>query len=591
MKVEEQILKNEENLQFTGNWFIDAGILGFANLIEEVYGWDLKKLQEMMIKEPEKVHYGYFPFGYLFYHSTLRNIYGEIQNIRREISKENGLNQKIKEIEKEIKNLSDEITKTNDEKEKRNQQNKLLKLNNKKSSKLQEKEKELFKIEGLNKKLIEEKRNFQTNVSSVADFSIWKKNEIRNYLPNFELKLPAIARNFYLFNSKEIRNNPNLAYRYLQLLCQENYEELYKFIREINPNSKKAKEGLSYEVYPDSTINPFLYSPGEFPNIGYTKPLETRKIKNLLKLSLPLFVSLLCFEHAFENYYEKGIFRNILFYTNNLDKCYYINKRIRIKKESAISRSNQQSLLKIVFASVFDELVEDKATFSLENMYLIEFEGVKQQKLNSVEYIGIPKLQASILLDDTIRDNLNNSIQFRSKNFKGNRYCWILEEFIKGKPLYPIILSHINLVINEDVYSNWSSSLYSLIIEAKILDFKPKNKKRTLFSDNYFDNYKSLINEIKDDIRFTSFSASLINQISKDADTKNRIAGELFDALKARDKNIFLNILLKNMNEVGELSANNNLNNWIFDKIIKNDVSFEMYGLVLTMNLLRGERK
>jgi len=29
-------------LKFTGNWFIDAGILGFVNLMEEVYGWDLR---------------------------------------------------------------------------------------------------------------------------------------------------------------------------------------------------------------------------------------------------------------------------------------------------------------------------------------------------------------------------------------------------------------------------------------------------------------------------------------------------------------------------------------------------------------------
>ncbi len=27
-------------LEFTGNWFVDAGILGFVNLMEEVYGWD-----------------------------------------------------------------------------------------------------------------------------------------------------------------------------------------------------------------------------------------------------------------------------------------------------------------------------------------------------------------------------------------------------------------------------------------------------------------------------------------------------------------------------------------------------------------------
>ena len=29
---------NNNKLEFTGNWFIDAGILGFVNLMEEVYG-------------------------------------------------------------------------------------------------------------------------------------------------------------------------------------------------------------------------------------------------------------------------------------------------------------------------------------------------------------------------------------------------------------------------------------------------------------------------------------------------------------------------------------------------------------------------
>lgn len=31
----EPLISNE--LQFTGNWFIGAGILGFVNLMEEVY--------------------------------------------------------------------------------------------------------------------------------------------------------------------------------------------------------------------------------------------------------------------------------------------------------------------------------------------------------------------------------------------------------------------------------------------------------------------------------------------------------------------------------------------------------------------------
>lgn len=53
--------KKLDGLQFTGNWFIDAGILGFVNLMEEVYGWDLEELQEFILREPEKVYFGYFP--------------------------------------------------------------------------------------------------------------------------------------------------------------------------------------------------------------------------------------------------------------------------------------------------------------------------------------------------------------------------------------------------------------------------------------------------------------------------------------------------------------------------------------------------
>jgi len=593
MSCEHETVKNGEEqhyiLQFTGNWLIDAGILGFVNLMEEVYGWDLDELEVIVSNDSNRLLYWFFPIGYLFYHSTIRAIHREIQNIRKEIFKENGLNQKIMKIEQEIKIIQDRITKINNVGEKKKLEKKLSKLKEKKLSELQEKKKMMLsKIDELRKKLIEEKRKFRENVMGVRDFFNLKDTEIEMFLSNFSLNLPAIARNFYLFNSKEVRNNPFLAFRYLQLLCQENYEELYNFIKEKMPKTKKAKEGLSYEIYPDSTVNPFLYSSFEFSNIGYTKPLKTMEIKKSLGINLPIFVSLLCFEHAFENYYEKNVVRNIFFYTNNLDVCYSINKRMQIKKERALSKSKQQSLLKITFESVIDELVESKANFSLEDMYLIEYEDIKNQKLINVEYIGIPKLQASILLDDTIRENLNNTIQFRTKNFE-NSYCWLLEEFIKGKPLYPIILNHINLVLNEETSLRRNPSIYSSIIEAKILEFRGKYKRETLFPVDYFDNYKYLINEIKKDVRFTSFVASLIRQISEDIDKKRRIAREMFSALKERNKNIFLNILIKSMNEEKKLCSNENLNKWIFEKIIKNDTSYEMYGLVLIMNLLRGE--
>jgi CRISPR-associated protein Cst1 len=582
-------IKQVSGLGFTGNWFIDAGILGFANLMEDVYEWDLNKLQNLASNNFPKLLYWFFPIGYLFYHSTIRAIQKEIQNIRESIFKENGLNQKIRKIEQEIKIIQNRITKINNIEEKKKLEKRLSKLK-KTLPQLQEKKNvTLSKIDELRKKLTEEKRKFREKVISVEGFFNLKENEIKSFLPNFKLNLPAIARNFYLFNSKEVRNNPFLAFRYLQLLCQGSYEELYNFIKEKMPKTKKAKEGLTYEICPDSTINPFLYSPVEFSNIGYTNPLKTIEIKKSLEMGLPVFISLLCFEHAFENYYEENVVRNIFFYTNNLEVCYSINKRMRIKKEKALSKSKYRSLLKITFESVIDELVESKADFSLEDMYLIEYKTIENQKLINVEYIGIPKLQASILLDDTIRYNLNNRIQFKSKNFNNND-CWLLEELVKGRPLYPIILNHISLVLNEneETHLRWNPSLYSLITDAKILELRRKNKGKFLFSNDFFDTYKSLTNEVKKDIRYTSFSTSLISKISKDIDKKRRIARELFGALKERNKNIFLNTLLKYMNEEKKICSNKNLNGWIFEKIIKNDITYEMYCLILIMNLLKG---
>ncbi len=60
------IEKQSSELRFTGNWFIDAGILEFVNLMEEVYGWDLEELQEKIKENPELIYYGYFPFAYFY---------------------------------------------------------------------------------------------------------------------------------------------------------------------------------------------------------------------------------------------------------------------------------------------------------------------------------------------------------------------------------------------------------------------------------------------------------------------------------------------------------------------------------------------
>ncbi|MEM5832507.1 MAG: hypothetical protein QXT38_04350 [Candidatus Aenigmatarchaeota archaeon] len=589
MKAQIQEVSNMK-LEFTGNWFIDAGILGFVNLMEEVFGWSLGELEKLLEKNQEEVYYKWFIFGYLFYHFKIRTYYKDIQEIRKKIFEEGEIDWQIKKLAEEIRELEEEISKEMDRKEK----GKILKKLEKKKEKLinlEEKKKEkVLDIERKKKELEKEKERFRdvilkrlskTNIEDILENGN-KYQDLNEIFSDFKLNLPPIARNFYIFNSSKVRNNWFLAFKYLYYLCKGDYKNLAKF----------KERGLTYEIYPDSTINPFLFSEDEFSNIGYTKPLSVNEISNALKLQIPIYISLLSFEHAFENYYERGTTRNIFFYTDILPFCYSINRRMKIKKEIAMKQDKSQTILRLTISSIIDELVEKKADFSLENMYLIEYENIENQKLINVKYIGVPKLQASIILNDVIRENLNKFIEFRI--IRGNiQYSWLIEEFIKGKPLHPIILNHIYLVLNEKALLKWSPSFYSLVIEANILKFKKEkeDKSSNIFSDNYFDNYKSLINQIKKDIKSTSFIASLFAKISDEENKRKRIARELFNALKTKDKNIFLNILLKNMNEKKELCRNNNLINWIFDKIINNDdESFIMYGLILTMGLLRGKK-
>ena len=96
-------------LKFTGNWFIDAGIIGFINLMEDVYGWDINKLREILHKNPTIVYYGYFPLAYLFYHSKVKEIRKKINEIKKEIS---NLEKKKKEKIESLKNIKNPNSRT-----------------------------------------------------------------------------------------------------------------------------------------------------------------------------------------------------------------------------------------------------------------------------------------------------------------------------------------------------------------------------------------------------------------------------------------------------------------------------------------------
>ncbi|MEM4630818.1 MAG: hypothetical protein QXU92_04395, partial [Candidatus Diapherotrites archaeon] len=59
--------KQNQPLEFTGNWYFDMGILGFTNLMEEVYGFDLEKTKKM-IEDDEEITNRFF-LAYFYKHA------------------------------------------------------------------------------------------------------------------------------------------------------------------------------------------------------------------------------------------------------------------------------------------------------------------------------------------------------------------------------------------------------------------------------------------------------------------------------------------------------------------------------------------
>jgi hypothetical protein len=592
--------KVESKLKFTGNWFFDAGVLGFVNLMEEIYGWDLEELQKKIVNDPEKIYYGYFPFGYLFYHSRVRTTEKEIAEKKSELrkSKEKLVNliskRKNLKFDEKLPELKSSEKKTKDGKGGIIQLEETIKQYSDEISKAEKNLKdELEKFrQNINDKISDIIAKIELNKEVILSMGTTKekekvinllKEDITSLIHEFDLKLPKDHRNFFIFNSKKTKNNLYNSFIYLYFLLREDYFSLYDFVSSIS--EKKKKDRLTYEMYPDSTVNLFLYSPGEFSNIGYTNLPEATLIREQLNIEQPLYLLLLSFGNSFQLVGRE----NVMFYTNSLEGSYEINKKFALYKE----REGQNiDIFRVTWSAIIDALTEKKADFSLENMYLVEFGEIKNLKIKDVEYIGIPKLQASILLDDTIREKLNSWIQFKSQKFGGKSHCWLLEEFIKSKPLYPIILNHINLVLNQNEHVSFkrSSALYSLVVEAKILEFKAEHSTNNLFSSDYFDNYKALISEIKNEAKSSLFYAGFINQILADENIRKNIGLELLGALKTKNKISFLNILLKNINESSDIGAIESFMDWIFNRIIVNNISWHMYALLLVANLASNSR-
>ncbi len=542
-------------LEFTGNWFIDLGILGFVNLMEEVYGWDLKELVQYLTGDFEKAVFTYFPLGYLFYHSQISAMRKEISSLRRKIQDED---------KKRTKMISEfaKLSPDSNEKERAKVQRKIDKIQNK----LEDMKENLSKMES---NLSNDKQEFK---EKVFDKDLDLRN-LRKLIPDFNLIPPPYNRNFYLFNSKEMKRNIEKSFKYLVLLLKGDINELSKF---------KPKE-LSYEIYPDSTINPFLFSQNEFPNISYNLPHPVGKLNEFMHLKLPLYLLLLTFYNAF--YFINR--RSIVFYTNNLEISYNINKKLRLLSQKLKRREN---LFKITWRAIIDQLMEEKAHFSLEHLYLIEYTGISNQKLINVEYIGVPKLQAELLIDDNIRDKLNNNIVTKASEQKTIEMKWLIEEFIKNNPLLPSFLQNLTLFLNNTIKNiDMSALIYGAALD-KVLAELNSDRVGT-FSDNFFHRSKSVLEKAKHTVRLYFSSKYLVNEIFSEELQDNRkvLAYRLFSRLRRNQKYPFVNELLKKLNEHNGKDVEPFIRH-IFENILPNDKTWQSDAIPIIAGLIDGAK-
>jgi len=604
-------------LQFTGNWFIDAGILGFVNLMEEVYGWDLEELQRRVREEPEVVYYGYFPFAY-FYKLSQKENEGLKARLIHFVEQNKELGKDILEkiwwdfitelfrevwIRKKLEIMHE--SKCYDKKGKvishyddikyreliKNRELLVNKLVNDKSYQkfLREifgKRKKLAKNRSHNLssediKLLEDKLDsFQDeDFRKEAEKVIEKQKELEDYLIKAwdNLKSKGISRDSSVFYRIPI--DSSFFKNYLFFNSSRGIFEQLEDLRNLLDGNTSYSEYLSKI---DRAVSKFLPSDEKFPNITYTE----FRAQLLAKEAPYLFVYLINFLNAFTFVRNVG---SILFYSSDLNLTYHVNKKIK----TYLSKNEQASdltILRVTWQSIIDTIMETETVWTLENMYLIRYERLSQQDLIGVEYIGVPKLQANILIDDTLRNALNKNIPVKASNGRIEKRAWILEEFVKNKPLLPHLIHHLHIFLADRIdrrnYAGKGTLVYANIVDAKIREFGGDN---ILFGKEFFKRYNLLLTEIKEDAKLAFWISNLFRDLFESQDERKGYANLLLTTIRRSDKYRFVNMLLKIfIDKKGKNENIKNLINFTFNKILPNDLSWKNYALILVAGLIGG---
>lgn len=611
--------KSNCELEFTGNWFIDAGILGFVNLMEEVYGWDLEKLQEKIKENPELVYYGYFPFAYFYKLSQndaeakklkiieVTEFIEQNKNLGENILEEvwwNHITELFREIwirkKLEVMHESECYDKKGEPKShyaeseyrnlirKREQLINVLVTEERFKNKLQEifgKRRELVRNGSHNlsikdAKLFEEKledfsddREFYKAVKKI----IKAQKELEKYLNK-------------VWNNVRLKNISNENSVFCRIPVHNSFYKNYLFFNEGEGIFKQFEDlknlidgNTNYSEYLskiDKTISKFLPSDKKFPNITYTE----FQVEQITKFLPRLFVYLINFLNAFI-YVDRDI-GSIFFYSSDLDFTYRVNKKIKIYLNRA-KNDKTVTILRVTWRAVIDTLIETETEWSLEDLYLIRYKRISQQDLIGVDYIGIQKLQASVLKDDKLRDALNIYVPVKASDEKIEEGVWILEEFIKNKPLLPHLTRHVRLHLADRISGDnyvGKSLIYASIIDAKIRDLKKNSK---IFGEGFFGRYVELPEMIKEDALWSFSIVKIVGSLFEDQNERKSYASLLLTTIKRNNKYRFVNILLKTINERKErMNDIKSLIGFIFSKILSNDTSWKNYAFVFVVSLI-----
>jgi len=580
MEVELNTQERERNiLEFTGNWFFDLGILGFVNLMEEVYGWGLEELKEKirnLTKNEINALFAAAFFGKIIKDTSLSWVRKPEIFSKTKLKKYFDLEIKSSKIEKLLKNAEEEIES-------------ILKEGVKKLSRSADKINQDYIIEIIYS-INEEIKNILINKFSKYKealkkiFASNKKTILENCKTTGLIAYHTFFTNSFFNPAKNKKGREKEIIRGIFKMLN-NY-----FVRDEIPNDVVDK-GLSLFLYSSSLRNEY-----------YGKIVGLRDLDKFYGINPVYYI--VSFPFAFIYLRDRkysNLTSNYCFYMNNLKLTYNINKKIKALIEKMDTNSadrRRYTIFRITWRSIIDELIENKSLLSLDNMYIIEYKSVKNQQIAGVEYIGITKLRAKILSDDNIRDKLNTILKIkRGKNDKDLEDVWVLEELIKHKPLFPIVMNHINYIITNLVkvknqkkklqFSPKSNLLYALSTDLVLGGIEKENKGESVFSEEFFEKYLDVCEEIKRTKRNLSYIGSLVSNIFRkiNNDERTKLISSLFSILIKGNRSSFVNTLLKQILNQNLEEKNSNFFDLMIRFILNNDEGWRHYALSIIIGL------